>query len=941
MNFGSLSILVPALLTAFLALPILWWLLRLTPPSPKRIPFPAIRLLFGLFPKEETPHRTPWWLILLRVTIAALIIAALSHPVWNAGENFGRSGPLMLVVDNGWASAPHWSKTSAMAESLIDQADREGRVVLLVPSATALGQTALPPPDSLAPAQAKAALGNLAPQPWLSRRDLIDGLLDRMAQSGGLPEDINIVWLSDGVAGVGDADRKLAARLSDLGSLRIVGPMDLPVVLRPAKVDAGGLKIRVERSMVGAAQAIGLRILDGEGRTISLGKARFTANQNTTEATIQLPLELRGRVGAIALEQPVESESMQADAGQAAGIVLLDDAAGSKPIGVITDNATAARQPLLGELYYVERALQPYNELRVGNVATLAEQPLAVMILPDGSNLSDNDRSTLATWVEGGGMLIRFAGERLALGTADDDLLPVRLRQGDRILGGALSWSKPASLAPFPAASPFVGLDVPKEVLVERQVLAEPDIDLGSRTWARLSDGTPLVTGAKRGDGYIVLFHVSANTSWSNLALSGLYVDMLNRLLLLAAGIPNSGQDQATPLPPSQLLDGYGHLAAAPTSVTPLAPVDLKEQKSGPLHPPGLYGAPQARRALNLSATLPPVAPLALATEPLTASTAIDWKPWLLLLAALLLAADCLIGLFMRGLLSRGGRGAALGTRAAGIGTAIGLIVAAAMIGGAPDAFAQSTNPPPNVVQPMSDDEVITAAETTHLAYVRTGIPNVDATSRAGLYGLTNKLLERTSADMGDPVGIDLNVDTLDFYPMLYWPIAASSAPLSDRAIAEINRYLAGGGLVLFDTADQNVVGLAGGLGPGAMRLQEITGGLEVPPLVPVAADHVLTRAFYLLKDFPGRWVGGTLWVENPQSRVNDGVASVIVGSNDYAAAWAIDDYAQPLFPVTPGGERQRELSYRFGINLVMYALTGNYKSDQVHVPAILERLGQ
>jgi hypothetical protein len=814
-----------------------------------------------------------------------------------------------------------------MAENLIDQADREGRTVLLVPTAPALGQATLAPPDSLAPAQAKAAMANLLPQPWTNRRDLVETMLRQMAENGALARDLNITWLSDGTAG-GDSDKTLATQLGTLGALRIVGPRDLPVILRPAKVDAGGLNLQVERAMVGASQAVGLRVLDAEGRTISLATARFAANQNAVEAKIELPLELRGRVGAVALQPSGDAES-----GHAGGIVLLDDAAGSKPIGVITDNATAARQPLLGELYYVERALQPFNELRVGNVGTLAKQPLAVMILPDGSNISDSDRVSLAAWVEDGGMLIRFAGERLALAAGDDNLLPVRLRQGDRVLGGALSWSAPASLAPFPTASPFVGLTTPKDVTVNRQVLAQPDIDLGSRTWARLSDGTPLVTGAKRGEGYIVLFHVSANTAWSNLALSGLYVEMLNRLLLLAAGVPNSGQDKATPLPPSQLLDGYGRLVAAPTSITPLSPEDFKEQRAGPLHPPGLYGAQQARRALNLTATLPAVSPISLPTEPLTRSTAIDWKPWLLLLAALLLAADCLIGLYMRGLLSRGGRGAALGQAAKAAGMIV--LVACGLIVTVPQAQAQ------DVVQPMSDEEIIAAAETTHLAYVRTGIPNVDATSRAGLFGLTNRLLERTSADMGEPVGVDLNVDTLDFYPILYWPIAGSSQPLGDRAITEINRYLAGGGMILFDTADQNVVGITGGLGPGAMRLQEITGGLEIPPLTPVAADHVLTRSFYLLKDFPGRWVGGTLWVETSQSRVNDGVASVIVGSNDYASAWAMDDYGQPLFPVTPGGERQREFAYRFGINLVMYALTGKYKEDQVHVPAILERLGQ
>jgi hypothetical protein len=114
-----------------------------------------------------------------------------------------------------------------------------------------------------------------------------------------------------------------------------------------------------------------------------------------------------------------------------------------------------------------------------------------------------------------------------------------------------------------------------------------------------------------------------------------------------------------------------------------------------------------------------------------------------------------------------------------------------------------------------------------------------------------------------------------------------------------------------------------------------------VPQLTPVPADHVLTKSFYLLQDFPGRWADGRVWIEVSGENVNDGVARIIVGSNDWASAWAIDQSGQPMFPVVPGGERQREMALRFGVNLLMYTLTGNYKTDQVHVPAILERLGQ
>jgi hypothetical protein len=544
-----------------------------------------------------------------------------------------------------------------------------------------------------------------------------------------------------------------------------------------------------------------------------------------------------------------------------------------------------------------------------------------MMILPDQTALTQPERDSLKKWVEKGGMLVRFAGERLS-GTPDDTLLPVRLRQGDRILGGALSWAQPTTLSEFPTNSPFAGLTVPKDVHVSRQVLAEPSIDLGNKTWARLADGTPLVTGAKTGQGYLVLFHVSANAEWSDLALSGLFVQMLNRLVDLAAGAPAADVDAQKPLPPVAMLDGFGRLGGVPAGVLPISAKDLQDSNIGPQHPPGFYGESKARLALNLSGAVKTLKPLGLASQPLTRAHTVDFKPWLLAAAFLLLIGDLLIALALRGLLTRPTvRGAA--TTAA--------VLLAVLLTASPQARAAEE----------SDEQIIRATSAAHLAYVRTGAPEVDATSRTGLKGLTEILLQRTSADVGDPVGLDLETDDLTFYPLLYWPISGSQKQPSPAAIDRLNKYLAGGGLIFFDTADQNVAGLSGSVSPGAMRLQELTQGMDIPPLVPIPADHVLTRAFYLLKDFPGRWIGGSLWVESANSRINDGVSTVVVGSNDYAGAWAIDDYGQPLFAVTPGGERQREMAYRFGVNLVMYSMTGNYKSDQVHVPAILERLGQ
>jgi hypothetical protein len=502
----------------------------------------------------------------------------------------------------------------------------------------------------------------------------------------------------------------------------------------------------------------------------------------------------------------------------------------------------------------------------------------------------------------------------------------VRLRGGGRELGGVLSWSAPAALAAFDASSPFAGLVVPNDVRVWRQVLAEPSLDLAAKTWARLADGTPLDTAERRGHGWLVLVHTTANTAWSNLALSGLFVKMLHRLAGLSRGV--TGDQEAGALAPLKTLDGFGRLTEPPATSRPIAADAFAVTVAGPQHPPGWYGAGGARQALNLTAGIAeprPIGELPAGVERGAYGTAgeTDLKPWLLAAATLLALIDLLIGLALRGLLRFG---TARSAPAA-------ILLAAIALGGAP-AWAQETG---------DDAFALAATLEMRLAYVITGNTSVDEVSRAGLRGLSTTLQERTSIEPADPMGIDVETDELIFFPLIYWPVASEQERLSPRALAKIDDYLKTGGIILFDTRDQNA-GLSrqiGGLGPGAQHLRKLLGDLNIPPLQPVPPEHVLTRSFYLTQDFPGRWTGGQVWVERHEGGVNDGVSSLIIGSHDWAAAWAIDDRRRPMFAAVPGGERQRELAFRFGVNLVMYAMTGNYKADQVHLPAILERLGQ
>jgi hypothetical protein len=254
-----------------------------------------------------------------------------------------------------------------------------------------------------------------------------------------------------------------------------------------------------------------------------------------------------------------------------------------------------------------------------------------------------------------------------------------------------------------------------------------------------------------------------------------------------------------------------------------------------------------------------------------------------------------------------------------------------------------------------NDDFAMRAVSQTRLAYVVTGNADVDSIVKAGMYGLTLFLAQRTALEAGDPIGVDPTRDELAFFPLIYWPVVPGAPKPPQDAINRIDAYMKQGGTVLFDTRDA-IEALPGEGGasqtPGMLALRDILSSLDVPELEPVPREHVLTKTFYLLRDFPGRFTTGQTWVEtlprddddesaSKPARGGDGVSPIIISSNDLAGAWAVRPDGQPMLPLTPGEPKQREFAFRAGVNIVMYTLTGNYKADLVHAPALIERLGQ
>src|SRR5690606_39056147 len=396
------------------------------------------------------------------------------------------------------------------------------------------------------------------------------------------------------------------------------------------------------------------------------------------------------------------------------------------------------------------------------------------------------------------------------------------------------------------------------------------------RTWARLADGTPLITGAAQGKGWLVLVHTTANTTWSTLPLSGVFLDLLERIVALGPGAGGGAQGLLAPI---EVLDAQGRLGEPSPMVQPVSGAELATTPASPEHPPGLYGRVEAgeeapRQAPNLASAAPDLQALDDADFPVrardyTTSAEVDLMPWLLLAALLLALADTLIGLQLRGLLFRP-------RAAAGAAAAIGALLIVVVPDG--PALAQ-------------DESIIAATAETRLAYVLTGMDEIDEMSRAGLEGLTLVLNRRTAVEAGEPRGVNLAVDDLNLFPLLYWPVRSDHPDLPAGVAERLDAYLRQGGMILFDTGDAaTMIPGQAGPGPGAQRLRELLAGLNLPPLLPVPEDHTLTRSFYLLQDFPGRFAGDTVWVDQAEPSVNDGVSSVIIGSHDWAGAWAVDE---------------------------------------------------
>ncbi len=893
----GLVFLSPWMLVSLIVLPILWWVLRSMPPRTREIKFPAFFLLKNIEAKSSASSHTPFWLLLLRTLMIAMFILAFADPVINPVSNIPMNikGNILLVVDNNWAAANKWQSRTTKIKEYITRAGRSDIGVVIIPTAKSDLDGKVKSYGVMTANDAKGFLNKLKPVPWQASYRSVTKVLDDVLREKNIAHS---VYFSSGIKVPNGFIDEFDIIVEDKKT-------NNPYMLKKTGRKLDDFTFVIER-IYSSNDNLELHGYSSDGALVDKLKIDFPSGDKEYEFNWGLLPEIKAKIARIVLYSH----------NTAATTILLDQKSDRYNAGIISNHNYVERRDLLDEVYYLNKALEDGGSVSIADIEKqLANKNVSALILPDSTALNMEEQDRLFDWVINGGVLIRFAGSNLAA-DIEDNLLPVELRYGQRAMSGTMTWGKPLHIANISDTSPFYGIAVPENVVIQQQVLANPSPEVFEKTWLRLEDGTPLVTGTKLAKGTIILVHTTAGPDWSDLCYSELYVEMLERMASLGHGVIDYKTSDI--LSPMMLMNGFGALQSIDRKLNVIKSIKPDDSfYPSPETPPGVYGDRYNFKIFNLGNNLPKMKKVETSVsstlkESYIAYSEVSLKYLLLKLALVLLFIDTVVALWLR--------------RAVAF---IGCIVAMCICLQPSNSLAAENN-------------TANYINSVNLAYIITGDKDIDDLSHNGLAGLAKTVSTRTSIKVKGIVGVNPENSYLLYYPFVYWPMSAKQPNLSILAARNLQNYMARGGVVLIDTRDMQFGSSdEEGILPGAKQMRNLTRNIQISELIKNPKNHLLSRSYYLMDKFPGKYVGGNIWVEKEPDVHHDGVTSIIIGSNDWAASWSKDPQDQAHHMVLPGGELQREKAYRFGINLVMMSLTGSYKADQIHVSNILERIGK
>jgi len=889
-------------LLGLLALPLVFFIVKLFPPTPKKFFFSSFFLINKIEKVSVTKKKFPLWLIIFRIILITLIILFFCKPYLNISENKNSTETVknyIIVADIGWSISKEWDKFKNIVNAISIEAEKQNKKIIFYHS----NSKNYNKPKVFETTQSiNQYLNKINPVPWQFENSNFKEIIK---QNNNFENNKTFFIYSK-------FDRKnYNEQIKDLDFIYkkvknkiLIDPVESIIYLKNVSISKESVIFEVSRHAQSKIPTeFSVRITSINNQIVFKKKFVLEQNQTIFYFNEKFPLKVLNQIHKIEIVEQ----------NHAGAKYYFDDYSKKKKIGLYTENTQYRENFLLSPLYYLEKSLEKDNILKVGNLDQLIKFDCSVIIIPDKGKIPKKDHLKLNNWLTKGGTIIRFASTKLANNSIS--FLPAsNLLMAVRNLGGPLIMEEALKISPFKKTSIFHGLPVPKDITFKKQLIIDSNNN-NLLIAASLSDNTPLVSLGNIEKGKVFLFHITANNDWSNLPLSSLFSEMLQRIILLSE---KKITKSVKSLSLTKEINGYGNLNNTLKNSILKDAALLKKITPSENYLPGIYENNELTVALNLSDKIVDKNfknSFDKNYEILTnfKKQILDLRPILIKIILFMFIIDMLISMILKSNFN----------------------------------FISSFYKNKNLLSLFFllmfflNSNVIYSenfSKDTFLAYVKTNDKKLNAISNSGLNTIKNLLKTRTSISPVAIIEIDIIKDPLYSIPFLYWPLPEDLIELDVKTITKIKNYLANGGMILFD-----VIGFSResfNLDNNKFKsIKDFLSSIEAADLTPIPKNHTLTKSFYLLKKFPGRWDNKNLLVENSSLELNDGVNSVILGFNDWASAWALDSNNDPLFSVVPGGERQREASYRFGINITMYALTGNYKSDQIHYKSILNRL--
>ncbi len=895
---NNISFANPLALWAIGSLPLIYLVVKTFPPAPKSFNFSSLYLLKSISSDTITRSKCPIWLLIFRILLILVIIIYFSKPFINSSKLDNKIENYFVFLDAGWSTASEWENYKDTLLEIMLEAKKLNKKFYLLRSnpdkerdSTIMFQSTN---------QLSDYLNEQPPSPWQFNLDKTINKLDKTK----FKKNTRYFYILSDFDYYPNEKRISSIIKEKYPNIEIINLVSRIKVLDKPSIIADNIEIKVKRlGNFFSEDQFYLKMVSKDGQVIYYKNYNFKKNDHTVIIREKFPLSLINRLEKIEI----------VDQNHAAGKFYFDDLNKKKIIGIVSEIIDYKENPLLSSVYYIKKALGNENKIIINNLENLISANIDILILPDVGLIEEKLSIILKKWISNGGLLIRFSGPKLAK-EYTNFITTEKTYKKIRFLGGQLSWEDEPIIESFPDNSIFRGLEIPDDIVIRKQLMLDFKGNQKYTVLGSLKDGTPLITSKEYDKGKIILFHFTANNDWSNIPITNLFVEMLYRTTLFNSIRKNDSLEEVKM---KYFIDGFGKIQKPDKIIKIKDGIKLQKSHPSPKNIPGIYENDELSIALNLSGNLKydqfVKESYKNTTEEVFFKKSISDLSKIFLYLIIIFSIVDIIATLMIKINSN-----ILKTFKKKIGYLSMFFLLF--------CFIKNDN--------LKANDYFNE---TYLAYVKSANENKNKITKRGLNTLSEVLDRRTSISPRGVIEVDIEKDEIFYFPFLYWPIGKTLPDLSARTITKVKDYLFKGGIIFFDAYEIKINNSSDS--KNLKKMVSFLRKINSNELINIDKKHTLSKSFYLLNSFPGRWNKNLILTDKNDKRINDGVSSIVLGFNDWASAWALDENNYPIYPVVPGGEKQREFAYRVGVNITMYSLTGTYKNDQIHSKSILERL--